>query len=250
MSARIAVVDDDPVSARVMRIILEDEGFDSFTISSGTGAVTEILERNAQLVVLDINLPDMSGFTLCQELRARRYGGPIIFLSGRNDIDSKLNGFQLGADDYVVKPYEPMELVARIQTLLRRYYQGDQQALGTLLRADDAELHIPDLTYRSDAVPATILTPTEMRILECLMRNAGIVISRETLIERVWGFDFFGDTNRVDVYIRRVRRKIEVDPTQPRYIHTIRGLGYVFRPELDESEETAADEPSEIRLAS
>jgi DNA-binding response OmpR family regulator len=109
-----------------------------------------------------------------------------------------------------------------------------------MLRAGDAELSIGNLTYSSSTVSPTLLTPTEMRILECLMRNHRIIISRETLIERVWGYEFIGDTNRVDVYIRRVRRKIEPDPATPRYLHTVRGIGYVFR--VDSDENAAPDE--------
>jgi DNA-binding response OmpR family regulator len=117
--------------------------------------------------------------------------------------------------------------------VLRRANQADQQPLGSVLRVDDAELSLGELTYRSAVTPPVILTPTEMRLLEVLMRNSWIVIGRETLIERVWGYDFVGDTNRVDVYIRRVRRKIEPDPQQPRYLHTVRGIGYVFRVESE-----------------
>lgn len=231
MNSRVVVVDDDPVGSKVVRFVLEDEGYDAVTVSRGSQVFDAVLERETDLVLLDINLPDFNGFDVCKELRARRYRGPIVFLSSRGDITDKLEGFRLGADDYLVKPFEPLELVARVNSVIRRFKRTDQQALGTLVRVDDAELSIGELTYCSEVVPPTLLTPTEMRILECLMRNSRIVISRETLIERVWGFDFLGDTNRVDVYIRRVRRKIETDPAAPRYLHTVRGIGYVFRVE-------------------
>jgi DNA-binding response OmpR family regulator len=240
MKNRIVIVDDDPVTAKVMRFVLDDEGYETVTVSRGSQAFAEVIGRETQLVILDVNLPDINGFALCQELRARRYNGPIIFITGRSDIQDKLEGFRIGADDYIVKPYEPLELVARVGSVLRRFYRADQQSMGTLLRADDAELNIGELTYSSAAVDPTLLTPTEMRILECLMRNNRIVISRETLIERVWGYDFIGDTNRVDVYIRRVRRKIEEDPANPRYLHTIRGIGYVFRVDVDADTEAEA----------
>lgn len=230
MNGRVVIVDDDPVNAKVMRVVFEDEGYVVATVPRGSQVFSQLHEQAAQLVILDVNLPDINGFALCKELRARRYYGPIIFLTGRGQINDKLEGFRLGADDYIVKPFEPLELVARAQSVIRRFQYGEQQSLGTLLRVDDAELSIGELSYRSSSITGAMLTPTEMRILECLMRNTRIVISRDTLIERIWGFDFIGDTNRVDVYIRRVRRKIEVDPTNPRYLHTVRGLGYVFRP--------------------
>jgi len=231
MSNRIVIVDDDPVTSKVMRIVFEDEGYETVTLSRGTKAFDAISNVDTQLVILDVNLPDINGFALCKELRARRYYGPVIFLTGRADLSDKLEGFRIGADDYIVKPFEPLELVARVESVVRRFHHHDQQSLGTLLRVEDAELSIGELSYRSAVIEPVVLSPTEMRILECLMRNARIVISRERLIERVWGYDLEGDTNRVDVYIRRVRRKIEEDAAQPRYLHTVRGLGYVFRPD-------------------
>lgn len=226
---RIVVVDDDPVTAKVLRFVLEDEGYDAVAVSRGSQAVPEVIGRPTDLVILDVALPDIQGFDLFKELRARRYAGPVIFLTGRGDITDKLEGFRIGADDYIVKPFEPLELVARVGTVLRRFNRSDRQALGSVLRIGDAELDIGDLTYRSEAVERVALTPTEMRILECLMRNHDIIVGRETLSERVWGFDVGGETNRVDVYIRRVRRKIEPLPATPRYLYTVRGAGYVFR---------------------
>ncbi|RIK47104.1 MAG: DNA-binding response regulator [Chloroflexi bacterium] len=239
---RIVIVDDDPVTAKVLRFVLEDEGYDTVSVSRGSQVFAEVIGRETHLVILDVNLPDIHGFDLCKELRARRYNGPIIFLTGRRDIADKLEGFRIGADDYIVKPFEPLELVARVGSVIRRFYRSDQQSLGSVLRVGDAELSIGDLTYSSAEVEPVLLTPTEMRILECLMRNHRIIISRETLIERVWGYEFIGDTNRVDVYIRRVRRKIEPDPAHPRYLHTVRGVGYVFRVDSDDEFGLAADD--------
>ncbi len=231
MKTRIVVVDDDPINAKVMRFVLEDEGYEAVIADRGSQAFGEVIGLETDLVVLDVNLPDINGFALCQELRARRYYGPIIFLTGRGDLNDKLEAFRIGADDYIVKPYEPLELVARIQSVVRRFQNVDKMSLGTVLHVGDAVLAIGEMTYTSDVVEKTLLTPTEMRILECLMRNSDIVIRRETLIERVWGYEFVGDDNRVDVYIRRVRRKIERNPAQPQYLHTVRGTGYVYRVE-------------------
>jgi two-component system, OmpR family, response regulator RegX3 len=231
MRQRIVIVEDDVVNAKVLRFILEDDGFETVAVPRASQAFAEVLDRETHLVILDIGLPDLSGFALCQELRARRYCGPLIFLTGRGQLADKLEGFRIGDDDYVVKPFEPLELVARLHSVIRRFHSADKQALGAVVRVEDAELSIGELAYVSEAVGATLLTPTEMRILELLMRNSQIVISRETIIERVWGYDFVGDDNRIDVYMRRLRRKIERDPARPAYLHTVRGLGYVFRVE-------------------
>jgi len=236
MPNRVVIVDDDSVGVKVIRFILDDEGYEATTVVRGSQVFEHVIGQETELVILDVNLPDIDGFSLCRELRARRYNGPIMFLTSRSDIVDRLEGFRLGADDYLVKPFEPLELVARVHSVIRRSKRMDSQALGTVVHVDDAQLSLGELTYSSESIPPTLLTPTEMRILECLMRNSRIVISRETLIERVWGFDFLGDTNRVDVYIRRVRRKIETDPTAPRYLHTVRGIGYVFRVEPFESQ--------------
>ena len=229
MKHRIVLVDDDPVAVKVMRFVLEDAGYQTVALARARQVLDEIAETQPDLIILDANLPDMDGFALCRELRARRYTSPLIFLTARQSIESRLEGFRIGADDYLTKPYEPLELVARVNGIIRRFNHAHKQSLGSLLRVDDAELSISELTYHSSVIPPTLLTPTEMRFLECLMRNRGIVISRDTLIERVWESDFIGDTNRVDVYIRRVRRKIEKNPAAPEYLHTVRGIGYVFR---------------------
>jgi two-component system, OmpR family, response regulator RegX3 len=226
---RIVIVEDDPIGAKVLRFILEDEGYNTVVVPRGSQVFVEVVGRETDLVILDVSLPDIDGFAVCKELRARRYRGPIVFLTSRTDISSKVLGFQIGADDYIVKPYEPLELVARVQSVIRRFKSTDLQSQGTIISVDDAVLSIGELLYTSKIVAPTLLTPTEMKILECLMRNNGIVISRNTLIERVWGYDFVGETNRVDVYIRRVRRKIENGLNYPRYLHTVRGIGYVFR---------------------
>jgi DNA-binding response OmpR family regulator len=170
---------------------------------------------------------------LSRDLRARGYAGPIVFLATQIDISAKLAAFEAGADDYILEPVAPQELLARVQAVARRYAQEDHQPMGTILRAGDAELSVADLTLRIAGRAPVRLTPTEMRILECLMRNAGLAVNRETLIERVWGYDFFGVSNRVDVYIRRLRHKIERDPAVPEFLHTVRGVGYNFRPPLE-----------------
>jgi DNA-binding response OmpR family regulator len=227
---RIVVIEDDPLTLKILVHVLTDEGYTVDSARTGAEALVKIVGRETTLALLDVQLPDTSGFTLIGQLRAEHYDGPVIFLTGQSGLDAKLEAFRQGTDDYITKPFEPLELLARVASVIRRYIVVDQQSLSTLIRVDDAELDLGSLTYSSSSVAPTLLAPTEMRILECMMRSPYVAISRETLIERVWGYDFKGDTNRADVYIRRVRHRIERNPAQPRYLHTIRGAGYVFRP--------------------
>ncbi len=228
---RIVVVEPDAMGGKFLRFVLNEAGHDVTLTTRAEEAFAAVLGRETDTVLLHTDLPgSLDGYGLCKELRGRRYNGPLLFVSPRSATADKLKAFELGADDYLVAPYDPLELVARVQTVARRVRQRDYQALGTVLKVGDAELAIGELTWRAPEQPAVLLTPTEMRLLECLMRNANITISRDTLIERTWGYDFLGDSNRVDVYIRRIRRKIEADPAQPEYLHTVRGLGYCFRP--------------------
>ncbi len=233
MADRVVIVDGESLTAKLMRFALEDADFEVAIATRGMDAFDQVLARETSLLILDVNLPDTDGFTLLSDLRSRRYNGPSIFVTARADIADKLRGFALGADDYIVKPFEPLELVARVESVIRRFRRADLMTMGTIVRVGDSELSIGELSYRSDVVETTSLTPTEMRILEVLMRNPAIAISRERLIERIWGYDFVGETNRVDVYVRRIRRKIEPDPDRPHYLHTVRGIGYVFRADGD-----------------
>lgn len=228
---RIVIVDADSMSGRLLQFVLGEAGHKDIVHARGVSeALEEVIGRETDAVILDMDLPDMTGVELCRELRARRYSGPIMFVSYAGTTQDKVSAFSNGADDFVVKPFDPEELVARLDAVVRRYKQADYQSLGTVLKAGDAELSIGQLTFCVEGRPPVRLTPTEMQILECLMRNVNITIRRDTLIERAWGCDFLIDTNRVDVYIRRLREKIERDPSRPEYIHTVRGVGYVFRP--------------------
>jgi DNA-binding response OmpR family regulator len=219
-----------------MSIILSDEGYEVRTITRGAQALSQIDPGVTDLVILDIGLPDIGGFEVYTELRFRHYSGPIIFLTGHRALGDKLEAFRLGADDYLTKPFEPLELVARVASVIRRYKLARQAPDASMIQVGDAQLGLGSLTYSSAIKERVILTPTETRLLEYLMREQGRVVTRETLIEHVWGLDALDDTNRVDVYIRRIRQKIEREPTNPKYLHTKRGTGYVFRPEADAEE--------------
>lgn len=227
---RIVVVDPDIMVGKLLRFVLGQAGYDNVVLARNSAeAIPAVAGRETDAVLMEVDLPDGDGFQLCKALRESRYNGPVIFVTQRRDTKDKVRAFRSGADDFIVEPFDPAELVARVEAVTRRYKQADHQAQGTVLRVGDAELSIAELMFQSSGGAPILLTPTEMRILECLMRNSQVTISRERLIERTWGYEFVGESNRVDVYIRRLREKIEREPGRPEYIHTIRGIGYVFR---------------------
>lgn len=227
---RVVVVHPNQMSAKLLRFVLSDAGHAVEVACDAVEAAQLIVDRETDAVFLEVALPGKDGYEFCKELRGRRYNGPIIFVSQRRETRDKLRAFDYGGDDYIVEPFDPLELIARLQSLIRRCHRTDLQGLGTIIQSGDAELSIGELTLRRSGRALVVLTPTEMRMLECLMRNTNITISRDTLIERTWGYDFLGDSNRIDVYIRRIRKKVEDDAALPKYLHTVRGLGYVFRP--------------------
>lgn len=227
----VVIVDPDVMSSKLLQFVLETAGHEDIEVAlHGAHALNLVKDRDVNLLVLEVDLPDMTGYELCKSVRDQRYKGPLIFVANRSTSPERVHALRIGADDFIAKPIYPQEFIARVEAVARRHGQQDYQALGTLLKVGDAELSITDLKFRIPGREVISLTPTEMRILECLMRNSNITISRETLIERTWGFDFFGDSNRVDVYIRRLRSKIESDQSRPEYLHTVRRVGYVFRP--------------------
>jgi two-component system response regulator RegX3 len=227
MNTHILIVEDDPFLTRLLTFLLADGGYETATLADPR-KVEDFLAKNAvDLILLDVMLPHIDGFALCTALRRKHGAIPIIFLSARGEVRDKVDGFDHGADDYISKPFEPTEVLARIEAVLRRYRRSKRDA-GTVVKVGDAALDVGQLLFTAPAHPSALLTPTEMKILECLMRNANAVISRETLITRTWGYDDTGIGNRVDVYIRRLRKKIEADADAPTFIHTVRGVGYVF----------------------
>lgn len=227
---RIVVIDSERVTGELLDFVLTQSGHEVALVTTAADGLREVTNQETATVLLQDNLPDMDGCRFCMELRARRYNGPVIFISRRDTTRDKVRAFDHGADDYIVEPYDPQELIARVDAVARRCRQTDYQALGTVLKVGDVELSLGTLMVRVGERTPIALTPTEMRMLECLMRNSQITIGRERLIERTWGYDFLGESNRVDVYISRLRKKIERDPANPDYLHTVRGIGYVFRP--------------------
>jgi DNA-binding response OmpR family regulator len=227
MAERILLVDDEPSVHEVVRAYLERDGFEVASADNGRSGLALAERAPPQLIVLDLMLPDLSGEELCREIR-RRSDVPIIMLTAKSSEDQRVVGLELGADDYVVKPFSPRELVARIKTVLRRS-EGAEQPLVGLLTFDDGKLTIDPLRrevrVRDGREPAD-LTPTEYGILVTLARYPGRVYSRFELIDRLRGWEFAGGERTIDAHVKNLRRKIEPDPANPRYVETVHGVGY------------------------
>lgn len=222
MSTRILTVEDDERIRTSVRLALEDEGWIVDEADSGERAVELFQAAPADVVLIDIMLPGIDGFELCRTLR-RTSDVPIVMVTARNDTHDVVAGLEAGADDYLTKPFAPKELSARIRALLRRMRPAMPQH--ARLTFGDLEI-IPDEGKVTIAGNEVALTKTEFRLLCVLAGNPGGVFSREDLLDKVWGYDYFGDGRLVDVHIRRLRMKVETDPANPRHVVTVRGLGY------------------------
>jgi DNA-binding response OmpR family regulator len=222
----ILIVDDDPMSRKMLGFLLQGEGFE-VVMAESIRAARSILARDTPwLILLDVGLPDGDGFTFCQRLSEEEPYIPVIMLTSRGSHSDKLAGFKYGADDYVVKPYDHSELVERIKAVLRRTSRIQPHLVQDQLRVGDLELFMSELKVKKAGRKVIDLTPTEMKILSTLMVNVGKVLKRSTIAEAALGMDYGGESNLVDVYIRRLRKKLENDPTNPKFIETIVGSGY------------------------
>jgi two-component system response regulator RegX3 len=226
--ARVLVVEDEESFSDALSYMLRKEGFEVSVAPTGTTALTEFDRSGADIVLLDLMLPEMSGTEVCRQLR-QRSGVPIIMVTARDSEIDKVVGLEIGADDYVTKPYSPRELVARIRAVLRRRGTESAEPDAPTLAAGpvrmDVERHV--VTVEGSAVQLPL---KEFELLELLLRNAGRVLTRGQLIDRVWGADYVGDTKTLDVHVKRLRSKVEPEPSTPRFIVTVRGLGYKFEP--------------------
>jgi DNA-binding response OmpR family regulator len=226
MSSRILVVEDDERIRSSMRMALEDEGYDVDEAASGEDALDRFSAQAADVALIDLMLPGMDGFECCRALR-RQSAVPIIIVTARTDTHDVVAGLEAGADDYVTKPFVAKELGARIRALLRRARPAEDEP--TVLTFGDLEL-LPEQGVLQRGTEDIHCTRTEFRLLCELAANANKVLSREQLLDRVWGYDYFGDGRLVDVHIRRLRTKVEPDPALPRHILTVRGMGYKLVP--------------------
>ncbi len=227
MPARILIVEDDERIRAALRLALEDEGNVIEEAASAEEGLPAFQQRPTDVVLVDLMLPGVDGFELCRQLR-RRSDVPILILTARSDSHDVVAGLEAGADDYVVKPAVPKELAARIRALHRRAVRARGDTAG-LLTFGDLIVDVDAGQVRRGGEPVA-LTKTEFRLLCELAQSSGRVLSREALLERVWGYDYFGDSRLVDVHIRRLRGKVEDDPGNPRHIVTVRGLGYRLEP--------------------
>lgn len=224
---RVLIVDDDLPSVKMNSYLLREEGYEVVTASNGKEALDVLEEEPVDLVVLDVMMPMMDGHETLRQLR-EHYDLPVIFLSAKGETADKVRGLELGADDYLAKPFEPAELLARVKSVMRRSDIFSKADSNTLLQLGDLRLdpvsnrvHLKDGTYEE-------LTPIEFRLLHALMRNSGRTLTHDQLLNAVWGYDYDGYSNQVAVYIRRLRAKIEPDPANPIYLITVRGMGYKF----------------------
>ncbi|GLJ61106.1 MULTISPECIES: MtrAB system response regulator MtrA [Microbacterium] len=220
MSARILVVDDDTALAEMIGIVLRTEGFDTAFCADGALAVDSWRQERPDLVLLDLMLPGKDGIEICSEIRGES-GVPIIMLTARSDTADVVAGLEAGADDYIVKPFNPKELVARIRTRLR----PAPESSGDVLRAGDLTIDVAAHEVRRGQTPIS-LTPLEFELLVALASKPQQVFSREALLEQVWGYHYKADTRLVNVHVQRLRAKIEIDPDNPKIVMTVRGVGY------------------------
>ncbi|MGY1744446.1 winged helix-turn-helix domain-containing protein [Blastococcus sp. SYSU D00695] len=222
---RVLVVEDEESFSDALSYMLRREGFDAVVAASGPQALDEFDRQGADIVLLDLMLPGLPGTEVCRTLRSRS-NVPIIMLTAKDGEIDKVVGLELGADDYVTKPYSARELVARIRAVLRRRGEPEATAEGAL-EAGPVRMDVDRHVVAVDGQPVS-LPLKEFDLLELLLRNAGRVLTRAQLIDRIWGSDYVGDTKTLDVHVKRLRAKIEPDPANPEHLVTVRGLGYKF----------------------
>ncbi|MGZ4631853.1 MAG: response regulator [Actinomycetes bacterium] len=224
---RVLVVEDEESFSEALAYMLRKEGYEVAVAATGPAALEEFDRSGADLVLLDLMLPGLPGTEVCRQIR-QRSNVPVIMLTAKDGEVDKVVGLELGADDYVTKPFSSRELVARIRAVLRRGAEVDELLPGTLEAGPvrmDVDRHVVTVDGRPVPMPLK-----EFDLLEMLLRNAGRVLTRMQLIDRVWGSDYVGDTKTLDVHVKRLRAKIEPDPASPKFLVTVRGLGYKFEP--------------------
>jgi len=222
---RILIVEDEPSLSEPLAYLLGREGYETTIVADGNAAVAEFDRNGSDLVLLDLMLPGMPGTEVCKEIRTRS-AVPIIMLTAKDSEVDIVVGLELGADDYVTKPYSTRELLARIRAVLRRKTEPETEN-DTVLEAGDVRMDIERHTVSVSGTDVA-MPLKEFELLELLLRNAGRVLTRGQLIDRIWGADYFGDTKTLDVHIKRIRSRIEKVPSEPTMLVTVRGLGYRF----------------------
>ena len=221
---KILIVEDESSFSEALEFLLGKEGFSVITAATGTEALKKFEQGGIDLILLDLMIPEISGTEVCRQIRAKSKV-PIIMLTAKDSEVDKVVGLEIGADDYVTKPYSARELVARINAVLRRNGSESTSVESGVITVQGIRMDIDRHQVSVNGITVS-LPLKEFELLEFLMRNAGRVLTRIQLIDRVWGSDYVGDTKTLDVHIKRIRAKIEVDPANPKIIQTVRGLGY------------------------
>ncbi|EKY26656.1 response regulator transcription factor [Clostridium celatum] len=228
---KILVVDDEEHIAELIRYNLESNGYKILSANNGIDAMKIVLEERPNLILLDLMIPGKDGYDVCKEIRSTKevMNTPIIMLTAKSEEIDKILGLELGADDYITKPFSVRELLARVKAVLRRF---------SIVESEENVLVFGDLTVDFEKREVLIknnkleLTLKEFELLEILIRNKGKILTRDTLLDKIWGYEYIGETRTVDVHIRYLRKKIESDDKNPKFIETIRGVGYRFNPNL------------------
>jgi two-component system, OmpR family, response regulator MtrA len=228
MKSRVLVVDDDPALAEMLTIVLRGEGFDTAVVADGTRALPAVRELRPDVVLLDLMLPGMNGIDVCRAIRSES-GVPIVMLTAKSDTVDIVLGLESGADDYVVKPFKPKELVARMRARLRRGEDAAPEMLTIGPPGNQITIDVPAHTVTRDGEEVK-LTPLEFDLLVALARKPRQVFTREVLLEQVWGYRHAADTRLVNVPVQRLRAKVERDPEKPEVVLTVRGVGYKAGP--------------------
>lgn len=231
MSAHILLVEDDEAIAAFVTTALEREGYAVTCVRTGQEALSHVRHDVPDLILLDLMLPgDVDGLQVCRTVRRDETYTPIIMVTAKDDDVDKIVGLEIGADDYITKPFNARVLLARVHAVLRLMHSGDRDLRHKRLRIGTLEI---DLDGRSVCVAGrpVSLTPKEFDLLVALAREQGCVLGRETLLQKVWGYNYLGNSRTVDVHIQRLRSKIEPDPSHPRYVLTVHGIGYKFAPD-------------------
>jgi two-component system, OmpR family, response regulator MtrA len=224
MKGRVLIVDDDTALAEMLGIVLRNEGYEPMLCPDGDRALAAFREHKPDLVLLDLMLPGMDGIDVCRQIRAES-GVPIVMLTAKTDTVDVVVGLESGADDYIVKPFKPKELVARMRARLRRIDEPPAEALSI----GDVTIDVPGHSVSRDGTPIA-LTPLEFDLLVALARKPRQVFTREVLLEQVWGYRHAADTRLVNVHVQRLRSKVERDPEHPEIVLTVRGVGYKAGP--------------------
>ncbi|MEV5833461.1 response regulator transcription factor [Nocardia sp. NPDC052112] len=224
--ARILVIDDEPMIVELLAVSLRFQGFEVVTATSGTDGLDKVRRFRPDALIVDVMMPGMDGFGLLRRLRADGVDAPVLCLSARDEVDDRLTGLSLGADDYVTKPFSLEEVIARLRAILRRSGRDTATDLSSRITVGDIELDEDSHEVWKAGVPVA-LSPTEFTLLRYFMVNSGKVLSKTKILDHVWRYDFGGDAGVVESYVSYLRRK--VDTTEPKLIHTLRSVGYVLR---------------------